>query len=76
MSGYIFIIPYINMSCHDAMMQIGVAILVFLIFSWLRLTSGLRRFYAPKRFDKTVEGKPRRLPPGFFAWWWQVPIPP
>ena len=24
------------------------------------------------RFDKDVSAKPRRLLPGFFAWWWQI----
>jgi hypothetical protein len=30
-------------------LQIGIAILVFLLFSWLRLIPFTRRFYAPKR---------------------------
>lgn len=29
--------------------KIGISSLTFLIFSWLRLLSSLRRFYAPKR---------------------------
>ncbi|KAL6760771.1 hypothetical protein V8C86DRAFT_1039267 [Haematococcus lacustris] len=48
--------------------QIALAIIVFLVFSWLRLASWARRFYAPKRYDKGLECKPPRLPPGMFSW--------
>jgi hypothetical protein len=76
-------------------LQIGIGIIAFFLFSSLRLTASLRRFYAPKRcvliyrweyiltffnrdcrhidrFDKTLEEKPRRLPPGFFSWWYII----
>lgn len=52
--------------------QVGLAIIVFFLFSWLRLQKWLRRFYSPKRFDKSLPVKPKRLPPGFFSWWWTI----
>ncbi|KAG1660223.1 hypothetical protein FOA52_005093 [Chlamydomonas sp. UWO 241] len=52
--------------------QLGLAILVFFAFSSLRLKKHLRRFYAPKRFEKDAPVKPKRLPPGYFDWWWSV----
>ncbi|GAX72896.1 hypothetical protein CEUSTIGMA_g351.t1 [Chlamydomonas eustigma] len=52
--------------------QIGISIIAFFLFSSLRLMASLRRFYAPKRFDKSLEEKPRRLPPGFFSWWYII----
>eukprot|EP00195_Chlamydomonas_chlamydogama_P010697 CAMPEP_0202905928 /NCGR_PEP_ID=MMETSP1392-20130828/36646_1 /ASSEMBLY_ACC=CAM_ASM_000868 /TAXON_ID=225041 /ORGANISM="Chlamydomonas chlamydogama, Strain SAG 11-48b" /LENGTH=138 /DNA_ID=CAMNT_0049594239 /DNA_START=135 /DNA_END=547 /DNA_ORIENTATION=+ len=54
------------------LIQFGITGFMFLLFSYLRTTPWLRRFFQPKRFDKSIKVKPKRLPPGLFSWWWFI----